>query len=176
MEWNSSKLSEAEARLSSLLGPELSQITDIVSSGPNNSNPYYIELPVAYAADLPLEELSSLVARSSNVYGKAARFAGMARAEAKLARGRFERKYKRSKVGRNDSEREQNAMTTAADEHLAWTLAEAVAELADSLEASARVASESVRKIYTSAENQQRAANREAKGTLREEDFISRPY
>lgn len=106
-----------------------------------------VELPDPGAVDLPPEDLASLVARTANAYMRASRLAGMCRAEAKISKGRFERKYKQNRQGKNDFEREAFAMGEAADEHEAWTQAEAVAEVADGVEAAARVASESARKL-----------------------------
>lgn len=172
MENNLDKIYAAQEALSLILGKELNEITEsIASTFGEKENPFTIELPEDYAVDLPLEVLASYVARSSNRYGKAARSAGIARAQAKLAKGRFENKYKRSKVGKNETEREQNAMETCQEEHAVWTLAESVAEVIGGIEAGARIASESSRKIFGAAETQQRASDRENKGSYREQDF-----
>ena len=154
-----------------LLGPELGQVMQAIADPPSRDSSYLIELPDAYTVDLPLEELSSLVARTSNAYGRVARLAGMARAEAKIAKGRYERKYKKSRSGNNEAERNRKAMELASDEHIALTNAEAIAELADAMEAAARVASESIRKIFDKAGNMVMAQQREAKGKYREADF-----
>ena len=163
---------QAQEALESILGRNLTEITDsITSSFGEDDNPYTIELPEAYAVDLPLEELASYVARSSNKYGRAARAAGIARAQAKLSKGRFENKFKRARVGKNDTERDKNAMEACQTEHAVWTLAESVAEVIGGIEAGARVASESSRKIFGAAENQQRASDRESRGNYRDQDF-----
>ena len=113
-----------------------------------------VEIPDPASVDLPPEELASLVARASNAYSSAARAAGMARAEAKLAKGRYERKYKTAKNdGRNDNEREANAMASASDAHEAWCNADAVAEVAEGVESAARIASESARKLLDKLED-----------------------
>lgn len=172
---DSQRVKQAEEALYDLLGPELSQITQAISLAPSKDSPYLIELPDAYTVDLPVEEIASLVARTSNAYGRVARFAGMARAEAKLAKGRYERKFKRTQgSGSNEKARVANAMEQCHDEHVAMTTAEAIAELADSMESAARVASESIRKIFDKVQNMVMAAQREAKGSYRDDDF--RPY
>ena len=175
MELDSRRVAEAEEALYELLGSELSQITQAISVKPSKDSPYLIELPDAYTVDLPVEELASLVARTSNAYGRVARFAGMARAEAKLAKGRYERKFKRtSGSGSNEKARVADAMRQCHDEHVAMTTAEAIAEIAEAMESGARVASESIRKIFDKAQNMVMASQRESKGSYRDSDF--RPY
>lgn len=153
-----------ERRLTELLGPELAEVTEAILAHPKE-NPYFVQLPEGDQVDLPLEVLGGLVAKSSNNFARIARFAGMARAEAKLCKGRYERKFKRLRTtGRNDAEREANALTECQAEHVAMVNAEAVAEIAESLEAAARIASESSRKLYTSAQQQAIATHREPSG------------
>lgn len=168
------KLREAEEALYNLLGPELTEITKFVTSQPGEENPYLIELPTAYTVDRTLEEIASLVARTANAYGRCARFAGMARAEYKIAKGRYDRKFKRARTGKNDAERDSAAMELCANEHTAMVTAEAVAELADSYEGAARIASESIRKIFDKAQAMAIAQSREEKGQYRDTDFA--PY
>lgn len=134
-----------------------------------------VAIPDPSDVDLPLEVLASLVARTSNEYTRRARFAGMARAHAKLARGRYERIYKQHRgQGRNDKERDAAAMTAAAEHHEAMCDAEAVAEVADALEAAARVASESARKLFDKAHAMTVGVRREQHGMLQDSDF--QPY
>lgn len=169
---NYEKITQAQEALGLLLDVELAEITEsIASTFGQKENPYTLELPEDYAIDLPLEVLASYVARSANRYAKAARSSGIAKAKAKLAKGRFESKYKRSKVGKNETEREQNAMDACQEEHAEWTLAESLAEVMGGIEAGARVISESSRKTFGAAENQQKANDRETKGFYREQDF-----
>lgn len=168
MELDAARVNAAEAALFTFLGPQLQEILTVVSS----STDYLIELPEAHVVDLTLEDLASLIARSSNSYGRLARFAGMARAEAKMARGRYERKFKRARAGRNEAERTANAMDNAVLEHTAMVTAEAVAEMADAMEGAARVASESSRKIYSHILQARSAEGREAKGSFQEKDFV----
>lgn len=164
-------LAAAQEALERFLGPELAQITEAIAQRQSGDHPFLITLPDAYTIDLALEDIASLVARTANAYGRAARFAGMARAEAKLAKGRYERKYKRARRGSNQNERDAAAMEAATPEHVALATAEAVAELAEALENGARVASESIRKIFDKAQSMQIAQLRESKGTYRESDF-----
>lgn len=166
------KILELEESLYNILGPELSRITDAIMVEPGSKNPFLVELPTAYTIDLPIEELASLVARTSNSLQVISRLAAMARAEVKIAKGRYERKFKASRaVGNNDKERDAYAIIACTDEHTALCSAEALAELAEGLEVGARVASESARKILDTAKNMQVAAQRETHGVYRDEDF-----
>lgn len=168
------KIFEAERQLSNLLDPHLSQVVDLFKNSAEG-NPYHVLLPDTDTVDLPMEELASLVARTSNAFSRAARFAGIARAQAKLAKGRFERVYKKTRSqGRNDTERAANAMTAAEVEHAAMVTAEAIAEIADAYESAARIASESVRKIFDKAGNVIMGQIREAHGAYKDQDF--QPY
>lgn len=161
-----------EGELYKLLSSELQMIVDLIDS--EKKKIYLIELPESDVIDTPLEELASLVARTSNAYGRIARVAGMAKAELKLAKGRYDRKFKRSRSGSNEAERDKRAMDACLDEHVAMTVAESVSSLADDLEQAARVASESARKLYDKASFMNIAQQREDHGTLREKDFT--PY
>jgi len=165
--------SEAALKLlQQILSVELKEIADSLVKGFGEpDNPYTIELPEDFTVDLPLPVLSSLVARSANKYGLAARAAGIARAQAKIAKGRYEGKYKRSKIGKNEAEREANAMGACQEEHNSWLLAEGLAEIAEAIESGSRISSESVRKMLGAAEFQQQAVLREGKGVYSERDF-----
>jgi hypothetical protein len=133
-----------------------------------------IEIPDPMLVDLGPADLASLVARTANSYGRAARLAGMARAEAKRAKARYDYVLKRNRVGNNDAEREAHALAVAEEEHTLWTDAEQVAAVADGIESAARVASESARKILDKIESLGMAAAREQAGAYREGDFA--PY
>lgn len=165
------KLNDIESKLYESLIPEVREILDIINS---NDQTYLVILPDPDHVDAPLEELASLVARTSNAYGRIARFAGMAKAEAKLAKGRFDRKYKRSKVGNNEAERERVAIEACEEEHVAMTVAEAISDMADQVEHAARVASESARKMYDKASAMNYAQRREDHGYYQDKDF--KPY
>jgi hypothetical protein len=133
-----------------------------------------IEIPDPAVVDLTAADLSSLVARTANAYGQISRLAGMARAEAKLAKGRYDRSYKLNREGRNDFEREAKATALSAEAHEHWLQAEAVAEVAESAESAARIASESARKLLGSLGEMAAAEGRGRAGSFEEKDF--RPY
>jgi hypothetical protein len=156
--------------MSSFLEPQLKEVINSIASG-ESIKKYYIEIPDANAVDLTVEDLASLVARSSNVYGRAARFAGIARAQYKLLEGQYKRVYKANRVGKNESEREANAIAAADSEHMALVAMEAVVELAESMESSARISSESARKLMDKVQSMQVASFRQEKGQFLEADF-----
>lgn len=164
-------LQKLEQQLRSFLGPEAQEILNILTSPMDQDSKYRVELPEQNLIDMPIDTIASYVARSSNAYTRISRFAGIARAEQKLAKGSFERKYKQSRHGRNEAERDANAMTEAEQEHLAMTLADAIAELAESFENAARIASESSRKLLDKAHYIRQANDREEKGYYVESDF-----
>jgi hypothetical protein len=162
------RIHELERTLYDLLGPQLQELTQLVAS---NDKTYLVEIPDGNFIDLPYEELASLVARSSNIFGRVSRYAGMARAEYKLSKGRYDRQYKKSRTGKNDAERDKNAMDACDEEHLAMVTMEAIAELADAMENAARIASESSRKLLDKAQNMSIAQSREERGQFRTQDF-----
>jgi hypothetical protein len=156
--------------LSEFLNPQIQQVIDsYVAKGPNN--PYFVEIPEEDVVDLGIDKLASLVARTSNVYGRAARFAGMARANYKIIEGKYKKVYKSSRVGKNEAEREAAAMEAAENEYSALVTCEAIVNLAESLENSARIASESARKLMDKVQSIQVAYSRETKGYYSESDF-----
>jgi hypothetical protein len=112
-----------------------------------------------------------LVARTSNVYGRIARFAGMARAQYKLIEGSYKRVYKANRVGKNEAEREANALGAAESEYTALVTAESIVNLAESMESAARIASESARKLIDKVQSMQIATAREEKGFYSDKDF-----
>jgi hypothetical protein len=115
--------------------------------------------------------MASLVARTSNVYGRVARLAGMARAQYKLIEGSYKKVYKANRVGKNEAEREANALEAAESEYTALITAEAIVNLAESMELAARIASESARKLIDKIQSMQVASAREEKGYFSEKDF-----
>lgn len=136
-----------EETLLALIQDELDRLNALVT--PSADNPFMVEIPDPEQVDTTLGELASLVARTSNNYARLARLAGMARAHAKIAKGRFERKHKAMRTsGANERERAADAMRQCLSEHTEMTAAEAMAEIAESLETAARLASESARKLY----------------------------
>lgn len=156
--------------LSEFLNPQIQEvINSYVAKGSDNA--YFVEIPEEDVIDLGLDKLASLVARTSNVYGRAARFAGMARANYKIIEGKYKKVYKSSRVGKNEAEREAAAMEAAETEYSALITCEAIVNLAESLENSARIASESARKLMDKVQSMQVASAREAKGYYSESDF-----
>ena len=156
--------------LFNFLNPQLQEIVNAFSKS-EDLDKYFIEIPDANYVDLTINDLPSLVARSSNVYGRAARFAGIARAQYKLLEARYKRVYKANRVGKNEAEREAAAITAAEKEYMALTAVESVVQLAESMEAAARISSESSRKLIDKVQNMQIATSREDKGFLSDKDF-----
>ena len=135
---NLQNIEKLQQLLSDFLNPQIQEvINSYVDKGKDNL--YFIEIPEADVVDLGLDKLASLVARTSNVYGRAARFAGMARANYKLIEGKYKKVYKSSRVGKNEAEREAAAMEAAESEYSALVTCEAIVNLAESLESSAKI-------------------------------------
>jgi hypothetical protein len=139
-----------EDSLLALIRTELERLDELVT----DTNPWVVELPNPELVDVTLDELAGLVAKTSNNYARLARLAGMARAHAKIAKGRFERKSKRTNgTGSNERARVASVMAECQSEHAEMVTAEAMAEIVESLESAARIASESSRKLYDKAHN-----------------------
>lgn len=156
--------------LSEFIDPQIKEVVEAYANGSKDSE-YFISIPDINTIDLTISELASLVARSSNVYGRVTRFAGMARAYYKLVEGRYKKVYKTNRVGKNEAEREANALEAAENEYTALITVEAIVSLAESMETAARVASESCRKLMDKAQSIQIASLREDKGFYSESDF-----
>ena len=157
-------------KLSDFLNPQLEELVESLASS-DHLIKYYIEIPDANHVDLTIEDLASLVARSSNVYGRAARFAGIARAQFKLLEAQYKRVYKANRIGKNEAEREAAAAAAADDQYVALASVEALVEIAESMELAARISSESARKLMDKVQSMQIASIREEKGHLLEKDF-----
>lgn len=156
--------------LYNFLNPQLQEIVKAFSES-KNLDRYYIEIPDSNYVDLTINDLASLVARASNVYGRAARFAGIARAQYKLLEGKYKKVYKANRVGKNEAEREASAISAAEKEYMALVAVEAVVQLAESMESAARISSESARKLMDKVQTMQVATAREDKGYFSEKDF-----
>lgn len=167
---NLQSLEKLQELLQDFLGPQLKEVIDAYSNAENNYK-YFIEIPETDIVDLGIEKIASLVARTSNVYGRAARFAGMSRAQYKILEGRYKKVYKSNRIGKNEAEREASAMDAAEDQYFALVTCEAIVSLAEAMEAAARIASESARKIMDKVQSMQVAAHREEKGSYLESDF-----
>lgn len=170
---DNNSINQAEQMLVDILGPELNQIISLIISDPGSAGSSFIEMPTADDIDLTVSDLMSLVAKTSNNYGRIARFSGIARAHYKLAEGRYKRKYKSALGGaaKNAQEREANAIAAAEKEFIEMSTLEAVIELAEAQENAARIASESARKLLDKVQAVQIAASREEKGWHREGDY-----
>jgi len=169
---NTQTIEKLQQLLTEFLGPQIQEVITAYADQ-STSFKYFIEIPDSDTIDLGLDALASLVAKSSNVYGRAARFAGMARANYKIVEGRYKKIYKSSRVGKNEAEREAAAMEAAEEEYAALVTCEAIVSLAESMESAARIASESARKLMDKAQSMQMASLRESKGYYQDTDFSS---
>jgi hypothetical protein len=167
---NINSLEKLQELLADFLGPQLKEVVDAYGQK-ENFEKYFVEIPETDIVDLGIEHIASLVARTSNVYGRAARFAGIARAQYKILDGKYRKVYKSNRVGRNDAEREASALAAAENEYSALVTCEAIVNLAESIEASARIASESARKLMDKVQSIQIASYREEKGSYLDSDF-----
>jgi len=167
---NLQSLQKMNELLREFIGPQIEEIVSAYTSK-NDDSLYFITIPDVDTLDLGLHEMASLVARTSNVYGRVTRLAGMARAQYKLIEGSYKKVYKANRVGKNEAEREANALEAAENEYTALITAEAVVNLTESMEAAARIASESARKLIDKIQSMQVASSREEKGYFNEKDF-----
>lgn len=167
---NNESVKEIFSVLSNFLEPQLKELVAAIADQELVKR-YYVEIPDANYVDLTIDDLASLVARSSNVYGRAARFAGIARAQYKLVEAQYKRVYKANRVGKNEAEREANGIAAAQEEHMALTVIESIVQIAESMETAARISSESSRKLMDKVQSMQVAAIRQDKGFLSEKDF-----
>jgi hypothetical protein len=156
--------------LSEFLNPQITEIITAYGNG-ENADQYFVNIPDTNSIDMNISDLASLVARSSNVYGRVTRFAGMARASYKLAEGRYKKVYKSNRTGKNEAEREASALEAAETEYTSMITAEAIVQLAESMEAAARIASESARKLLDKVQSIQVASYREERGSYSDSDF-----
>lgn len=167
---NLQSLQRMNELLREFIGPQIEEIVSAYTSDSSNSL-YFVSIPDIDTLDLGIHEMASLVARTSNVYGRVARLAGMARAQYKLIEGSYKKVYKANRVGKNEAEREANALEAAESEYTALITAEAIVNLAESMELAARIASESARKLIDKIQSMQVASAREEKGYFSEKDF-----
>lgn len=167
---NLQSMEKLQELLRDFLGPQLREVIDAYGKMDSQSK-YFVEIPESDVIDLGLDKIASLVARTSNVYGRAARFAGIARAQYKIIEGNYKKVYKSNRVGKNEAEREASAILAAEEEYTALVTCDAIVSLAESLESSARIASESARKLMDKIQSMQIASFREEKGAYMESDF-----
>lgn len=167
---NLQSLQKMNELLREFIGPQIEEIISAYTSNSSNSL-YFVSIPDIDTLDMGIHEMASLVARTSNVYGRVARLAGMARAQHKLIEGSYKKVYKANRVGKNEAEREANALEAAEIEYTALITAEAIVNLAESMELAARIASESARKLIDKIQSMQIASSREEKGYFNDKDF-----
>jgi hypothetical protein len=167
---NIDQIDDLQRLLNDFLGPQLKEVIDAYNASGAYSK-YFVEIPEVDTIDLGIESIASLVARTSNVYGRSARFAGIARARYKILEGNYKRVYKANRIGKNEAEREASAIAAAEDEFAALTTCDAIVSLAEAMETSARIASESARKLMDKMQSMQIASFREEKGSYLESDF-----
>jgi hypothetical protein len=79
--------------------------------------------------------------------------------------------YKSNRTGKNEAEREANALEAAEEEYTAMITAESIVQLAESMEGAARIASESARKLLDKVQSMQVASYREERGSYNDSDF-----
>jgi hypothetical protein len=153
-----------------------SKLRDLVEQLEKDDSQYSVNIPDVDTVDLPADEVLSLVARASNNYYRVARYAGMAKAQYKIAKSRYDRIYKQNYVGNNQAEREKNAMTHAKEAQRSLGMWESISDLIQGIEAGARVASESSRKILGHITETEKGQAREGSGKFSESDFgFNRP-
>lgn len=153
------RILKATEALEAFLRPEIREIVNAARAGFKDEQ-YLMELPDPDTVTLSMEDIAALVVKTSNHYARMARLNGMVQAQLKISEGRYKSIYKRSKTGKNEDEREANAMENASAEYSDFTIVEAVSEIVSGLERAARVASESARKIYDRASAQYVAEHR----------------
>lgn len=162
MSLSPTRISELESALEELVGSELGQIIEAMNTKADYSP--FVEIPKPHDIDLSLNDLAELVIKSSNAYVRSARLLGMAKAELRLAERRYKDILKTSAIGKNEAERTSNAIKAAKEEGIALSVIESLVELAASAEASARIASESSRKLLDKLSDMQIGSSRESRG------------
>ena len=166
----SSPAQRAVEAIAELLAPEIADVPAAFAKPPATDNPYLVLIPEDLV-DYTLEEIGSIVARTSNAYTRAARADGIAQAILTGAKGKFDRKYKTHRTGRSDAERDKAAMEACADEHAEYLAAEQIVALTTRWEKQARVASETARKIFGNAGNMATGEQRGSVGQVHEKDY-----
>lgn len=146
--------------LEEILDPELASLLSTINAKEASGSPY-VTLPNSQDVDLPPTDVARLIATTSNEYGKACRMAGIARAQYKIAVGQYKLKYRISSgSGKNAAEREAKAAEASRTEFERMVLLEAIVELAESIESSTRIASESSRRMLLGADQYSKAYSR----------------
>jgi len=156
------RITKALEALESFLRPEVRHIVKAARDGFERDG-YAFNIPDPTDVDMSIEEMAAVVAKTSNHYGKMARLSGVVSAALKIADSKYKRAFKVAKVGRNEDERESNAVKATTLEANDLAIVEAAVDIVKGLESAARVASESSRKIFEKILAQRTAENREDK-------------
>lgn len=150
------KTYEISQFLDSVLGPELEGLLARVNDGSG-----YFQLPHEGHVLQSPHEVSRIVALASNKYAEAVRFAGIARAQFKIAEANYKYKFRTNLgTGKNAAEREAKAMDAAQAEYDQMILLSSIVELAESVESSCRIASESARRMLLGSQQSDLAGRR----------------
>lgn len=151
------------------LQKEISALLDRVSSGGG-----FFKLPTEADVMKSPIEVSRQIALSSNAYADAVRIASMARASYKLAEARYKFKFRTSLgEGKNAAEREAAAAQASEQEYDSMMFLAGIVELAESIESSCRIASESARRMLLSAQQSKFASDGydDHSGSLNKNDY-----
>lgn len=157
--------------LEQILGPEAAALIARINDQPGTSKSPFIALPTDISS---VEEITRLVARTSNEYGQACRLAGLARAQFKIAEASYKYKFRTSiGMGKNTAERESKAYAAAQAEYEKMVVLEAIVSLCESIESATRIASESSRRMLLVADQSQKAESRfeHSSSALIDKDF-----
>ena len=147
------------------------QVVDVLLKTMTDEDPLEIRLPDEDSLNrMSAVEIAQLVAKTSNIYSKASRLAGMAKQEVKRAQHVYNYAYKTNKVGGNEDERTANALKSSEQEANQLNFAERIYAHVEEVASAARVASESARKILDKIESLQLAEAREDHGQQRMND------
>lgn len=151
--------------LSKSLSNLFTQAMEILAQVNFDSDSLTVELPTGKEMeDMDPTSIAHKVALTSNNYSKAARLSGIVKAELKKAQAVYKDSFKLAKDGKNEVEREKNAILATRDEARRLYIAEQVSAVAEAVENAARVSSESSRKLLDKIEAVQKADYREQHG------------
>lgn len=157
--------------LEDILGPEAAALIKRINEKPGSSASPFISLPTDISS---VEEITRLIARTSNEYGQSCRLAGLARAQFKIAEAAYKYKFRTSiGMGKNTAERESKAYAAASVEYEKMVVLEAIVQLCESIESATRIASESSRRMLLTADQSQKADTRfeYSSSALQDKDF-----
>lgn len=172
MALSSARIQEAQKLLNELLGSRISHIIKLVTADPSSGESYVASIRIPEdVSGLSMDEALSLVARTSNRYSELAQLSAVVNAQQKQAEAQYKIKYKSSLKGKNLQEREANAVEAASDEMVELSIIESVVALIEPPLISARIASESARKILDKKQAEQQGQNREISGYFMDKDF-----